>query len=371
MAKFIEDYETLAFPKPGRVLSQYTEEDIFKKWVNIKHRLELFKYEEESNDIREGYLQFMDDLDLFLDTFRELVLDITEAMEYYKEVKEHAAGIMRVAKRQERQSKKLQDSLLEHNIDPLDPLAKFSEIEKELEQRAALLLERKENMEKAEEEIAITEQLLQEKKSEMQLALKSRYTLTEKQKAVLLDEKDMILDGVEEWGSVTGACSHNHGIKSKPATIHMYCQMFPEFGAAIEVSKQLFKDKLEALMVERAIEGTENPQFGRGEYIGDYKIKDNKMFLELMKAKMPEVYNKKTITDNKASTQVNNTMNIISFANIDETKEGYTRDVGVVLDVDDTGKVQRITQEKKMLEFYKQKEGAEIIMPDDPPPADK
>jgi hypothetical protein len=95
------------------------------------------------------------------------------------------------------------------------------------------------------------------------------------------------------------------------------------------------------------------------------------MFLELMKAKMPEVYNKKTITDNKASTQVNNTMNIISFANIDETKEGYTRDVGVVLDVDDTGKVQRITQEKKMLEFYKQKEGAEIIMPDDPRPADK
>jgi hypothetical protein len=90
-----------------------------------------------------------------------------------------------------------------------------------------------------------------------------------------------------------------------------------------------------------------------------------------MKAKMPEVYNKKTLTDNKANTQVNNTMNIISFANIDETKEGYTRDVGVVLDVDDTGKVQRITQEKKMLEFYKQKEGAEIIMPDDPPPADK
>ena len=58
-------------------------------------------------------------------------------------------------------------------------------------------------------------------------------------------------------------------------------------------------------------------------------------------------------------------MNIISFANVDETKEGYTKDVGVVIDVDDTGKVQRVQQEKKMLEFYAKKDGAEIIMPEE------
>ena len=116
-------------------------------------------------------------------------------------------------------------------------------------------------------------------------------------------------------------------------------------------------------MVERAIEGTENPVFGKGEHIGDYKIKNDKLFMELMKAKVPEEYNKKAVETVK-NQQINN-MNIISFANVDETKDGFTKDVGVVLDVDDTGRVQRITQEKKMREFYEKKNGAMIIEPED------
>jgi hypothetical protein len=35
-----------------------------------------------------------------------------------------------------------------------------------------------------------------------------------------------------------------------------------------------------------------------------------------------------------------------------------------VLDVDDNGKVKRVQQEKKMLEYYSNKEGAEIIEPE-------
>lgn len=360
----IDDFETLNFPKPSKILSEYSEYSLLEEWAKIKKRLEFFQYLEDSNDIREGYLQFMDDSEKFLGVFRELILDISEAMKYYNSIKEHASAILKVARTQQRNTEKFQVSLLDKGIDPIDPLATVRVIEKEVDEKSTELLQRKANMDKVEEEIAITEQMLQEKKSEMQLALQTRYTLTEKQKVTLLEEKDEILDGVEEWGSISGACAHNRNIKSKPATIHMYCNKFPEFGAAIEVSKQLFKDKLEALMVERAIEGTENPQFSRGEYVGDYKIKDNKMFMELMKAKMPEVYNKKS-TEAKGNNTVNNTMNIISFANVDETKEGYTKNIGVVLDVDNTGKVERITQEQKMLDYYSKKDGAEIILPEE------
>lgn len=362
MTKEVDDFNILKFPKPGKALANYSEKSILNAWLDVRHRMEFFEYKEESNDVREGYLQFMDDKEKFLDLFREIVLDIVEAMKYYKEIREHAVAVMKIAKQQKRQNEKMTVELMDKGIDPLDPLASVRVIEEELDRRAEDLLKRKDKMDQLEEEIAITENMLQEKKSEMQLALETRYTLTEKQKVVLLEEKDAILDGIEEWGTIGGALAHNPSIKSKASTIQMYCHKFPEFGAAIEVSKQLFKDKLEAIMVERALEGTENPQFGKGEYIGDYKIKDNKMFLELMKAKMPEVYNKKA--DPKEKSTVNNTMNIISFANVDETKEGYARDIGVVLDVDNTGKVQRVQQEKKMLEYYKNKETAEIIEPE-------
>ena len=359
----IDDFQTLNFPKPGKILSQYTEKDILEMWLDVKHRLDYFQYKEETNDVREGYIQFMDDADKFLDIFRELVIDITEAMKYYKKLKEHASAIAKISRKQCQNNNKFIAAMQDKGIDPVDPLSTCRVIEEELDSRTEELLKRKDKMDKVEEEIAITEKLLLEKKSEMELALQTRYTLTEKQKMTLLEEKDMILDGVEQWGSITGACSHDNKIKSKPSTIHMYCSLFPEFGRAIEVSKQLFKDRLEALLVERAIEGTENPQFGKGEFIGDYKIKNDKLLLELMKAKMPEVYNKKSTEQTKGT--VNNTMNIISFANVDETKEGYMRDVGVVLDVDNTGKVERITQEQKLVDFYKNKPTAELIMPDE------
>lgn len=362
----IDEFETLSFPKPGKFLLNYTPEEFLNEWLDIKRRFEYFQYtdRENTNDVREGYEQFMDDADKFLDIFRELVLDITDAMKYYEKVKQHASAIMKVARKQKKDTDKFTASLLDKGIDPIEPMVTVDVIENQISMKAQELIRRNNKLEEVEQEIAITEQVLAKKKSEMELALQTRYSLTEKQKLTLLEEKDKILDGIERWGSVSGALSHDPSIASKASTIMMYCQKFPEFGAAIEVSKQMFKDRLEGIMVERAIEGTENPQFARGEYVGDYKIKDNKLLVELMKAKVPEVYNKKS-TETQKNT-VNNTMNIISFADIDETKEGYAKNVGVVLDVDNTGKVTRITQEKKMIDFYKNKDGAEIIMPEEP-----
>ena len=364
MAEIIDNFEEIKFPRPHEVLIKKNPSDFVAELADLKHRLEYFKYplDENSNDMREGYQQFMCDTEKYIQCMEELVLDIIEAMKYYREIEKHARAMCKVAKKYNKQADKYHNAMLDKGIDILNPLGTVQEIEKEVNAKVSELQRRKQNLDKVEEEIAITEGVLAKKKSEMELALQSRYTLTEKQKLTLLDEKDKILDGIEKWGSISGALSHDHSITSKASTIMMYCTKFPEFGEAISVSKQLFKDRLDGIMVERAIEGTENPVFGKGEYIGDYKIKDNKVLLELVKAKIPEEYNKKSIEVTK-NQQINN-MNIISFANIDETEQGYTRDVGVVLDVDETGKVKRITQEEKMVDFYSKKEGAEIILPD-------
>lgn len=373
------DLNMLQLPAPHHLLAKRTPEYFKKQLKDLTERLKDFQYLdlENSNDIREGYLQFMDDADKFLKYFEEIIVDICEAMRYYDSMREYYKGVSRITRQLNIYNETYHSALQKEGIDALNPMSTVNKIQEEINDRVRELQRRKQKLDEAEQDIAITADLLAKKKSEMELALQSRYTLTQLQKQVLLEEKDMILDGVEQWGSITGALSHNPKIKSNVQTIYSYCTMFPEFGKAIEISKALFKDRLQGIMVERAIEGTENPVFGKGEYIGDYKIKDNKLLVELMKAKVPEEYNKKS-TDSGKGVQVDN-INIISFANLDETKEGFTRDVGVVIDVDETGKVKRVQQEtqksldeirrvqqeEKMLEYYKNKPGAEIIEPED------
>ena len=373
------DIDELKLPQPHRILLTRTPETFKRQLASLKERLKNFKYAdfEDSNDYREGYLQFLDDADKFMGYFEEIIVDICDAMRYYESMKEYYRGLARVTKQLDINTKAYHSAMQKEGIDALDPLERVREVEKELDKKSGELQRRKKKLDEAEQEIAITADLLAKKKSEMELALQSRYTLTQMQKQILLEEKDLILDGVEQWGSIYGAVAHNPKIQSKVQTIYSYCTKYPEFGQAIEISKALFKDRLQGIMVERAIEGTENPVFGKGEYIGDYKIKDNKLLVELMKAKVPEEYNKKS-TDSGKGQPVNN-INIISFANLDETKEGFTKDVGVVIDVDETGKVKRvqqeatksldeirrIQQEEKMLEYYKNKPGAEIIEPED------
>lgn len=359
-----EKIAELKLPKEPKSLKKYSQQDFFNFLVELKDRLKEFKYlkGEDSNDVRESYEQFIDDADRFLEFFEALVIDITEAMQYYEDMKEQAKALEKVSKQFEQRNQQYQDALLEKGIDPLAPLDSAKEVEEAVRTKVYELQRRKQKLDEAEEEIAITADILAKKKSEMEEALRHRYTLTESQKQTLLEEKDKILDGIEQWGSIHTALSHDRTIKSKASTIYMYMQLFPEFGQAVNVSKLMFKDKLEGIMIDRAIEGTENPVFSKGEHVGDYKIKDNKLFLELMKAKVPEEYNKKAIETNK-SVRVDN-LNILSFANTDESKEGFVKDVGVVIDVDETGKVQRITQEKKLREFYGKKDGAEIIEPE-------
>ena len=367
-------YPDIVPPVPA-IIKTCSKEYLVSQLLSVFDRFDKFYYKEthNDNDLREAYLKFLSDAEQFKEWLREITADILELYEVYDTLRENAYKVREVTKQYATRIDKAQANASELGIDLLDPLKQNNEIRTAVEKEATDLLRRKKNMDKIEEEIAISEEMLKKKKSEMEIALQHRYTLSDMQKKVLIEEKDMILDGIEEWGTISGALKHNSKTTSKASTIMMYCQQFPEFGQAIEVSKTIFKDKVDSTLIERAIEGTENPQFFKGEHVGDYKIKDNKLILEIAKAKLPEQYNKKS-TENTKAQQVNN-ISITSFANINEADLGFKKDIGVVLDVDDTGKVERLTaedshvvdkferlkQQEKMLAFYKKKEGAQII----------
>jgi len=375
MAKELPDYMPVPLPNVPSLLKRCSKEYIVEQLLRLIHRFDQFYYKEthDNNDLREAHLKFLSDADQFKEWLKEITADILELYDVYDKLRDFSIKMQTISKMYATRINKARLTAEELGIDLLDPLKQPNDIKETVEKEAKDLLRRKKNMEEMEKEIAISEAMLQKKKSEMELALQSRYTLSDMQKKIMIEEKDLILDGIEEWGTITGALKHNPKITSKASTIMMYCQQFPEFGQAIEVSKTIFKDRVDSTLIDRAIEGTENPQFFKGEHVGNYKIKNDKLMLEIAKAKLPEQYNKKS-TENTKAQQVNN-ISITSFANINEADLGFKKDVGVVYDVDDTGKVERITtedssvadkmerlkQQEKMLAFYKKKEGALII----------
>lgn len=379
MAKEKRQFDIIDLPKQNLLIQKRTPEFIVGQLIDLQQRFDRFFYREshDDNDIREAHIQFLHDADRFKDWLRETTADILELYELYDAIREDVKKLKAVSEKYRNHIELARQEAIELGVDLLNPLGKPNEIAKAVKNQQKELMRRKQNMDEVEQEIVIKEEMLQKKKSEMELALQHRYNLTEAQKKVMIDEKDMILDGIEEWGTITGALSHNKKITSKASTILSYCQQFPEFNQAIEISKSIFRDKVDSTLIDRAIEGTQNPQFFKGECFGEFKIKNDKLLVELAKAKLPEQYNQKTKEVNK-NTQINN-VNITSFANINETDLGFKKDVGVVLNVDDTGKVERITtdegnleaekfkrlqDQEKMAKFYKKKEGAEIIEPD-------
>ena len=220
-------------------------------------------------------------------------------------------------------------------------------------------------MEKKEQELIIKQEELEQAMQDTNLARSSYYRLTEDEIKLFKEQRPLILAGVEKYGSISLAVKNNAKITMRPSSIMYYAKKHEQFSKDIDMACQVFKDSLDATLIDRALNGTTNPVFQKGEYIGDYAIKDNKLLVEVAKAKLPETYNPRAYAAAHPQSTGGTTINILSFDGVDETKHGYARNIGVVKSVDDSGRVERITQQRedsiKMLDFYKEKGTAEII----------
>lgn len=223
------------------------------------------------------------------------------------------------------------------------------------------LIREKKALEKKEQEYIIKQEELEIAIQDTNLAKTSYYFLSDAEIDLFQKQRPLILEGVEKHGSISLAIKNNAKITMRPSSIMYYAKKHQQFAQDLEIAKQVFKDNLDATLVDRAINGTMNPVFQKGEYIGEYAVKDNKLLVEVAKAKIPETYNPRAYAAANPQGPVGTTINIVSFDGVDETKHGYAKNIGVVQSVDDSGRVERITQAKQLTDFYKNKPGAEII----------
>lgn len=236
-----------------------------------------------------------------------------------------------------------------------------NEVRTEIRRKQELLVKEKEKVTELQNELIIKQEELQEAIQDTNLAKKSFYHLSEAEIELFNKEREKILKGVEQYGSISLAVQKDKSISMRVSSIMHYAAKHKQFGEDLEIAKKVFKDSLDAEMVDRALNGTMNPVFQKGEYIGDYAVKDNKLLIEVAKAKLPETYNPRAYAAANPQGPVGTTINILSFDGVDETKRGYAKNIGVVKSVDESGRVERITQNKKMIDYYKDKPGAEII----------
>lgn len=233
-------------------------------------------------------------------------------------------------------------------------------VREEVRRKQAGLHNRKKQVDKLEQEYIIKQEELEIAIKDTNLAKSSYYHLTEAEMLLFEEDREKILKGVEQYGSISLACQKDRSIKTRVSSIMHYAEKHKQFGQDIEIAKKVFKDSLDAELLDRALNGTLNPVFQKGEYIGDYAVKDNKLLVEVAKAKLPETYNPRAYAAQNPQSAGGTTINILSFDGVDETKRGYVKNIGVVKSVDDSGRVERITQSKKLVDFYKDK-GAEIL----------
>lgn len=243
----------------------------------------------------------------------------------------------------------------------------------ELRRKQEHLVRKKRMLDKQEQEYLIKQDELAIAIQDTNLAKNSYYRLSETEIELFEKERPKILSGIEKYGTIALACKKDPSIKMRPSSIMHYAQKHSQFAQDLEIAKQVFRDNVDAELIDRALNGTKNPVFQRGEYIGDYAVKDNKLLIELAKAKLPKEYNPRAYAAaHPQTTAGGTTINILSFDGVDETKRGFAKNIGVVKSVDDSGRVERITQNtaqnklkqmqdaKKMLDFYKEKGTAEI-----------
>lgn len=183
----------------------------------------------------------------------------------------------------------------------------------------------------------------------------SLFTPTPQEEKLFINEREAILNGIQQWGTVSRVLAKCPFITSKVWTIKYYQKKFPEFAMDMQMCYEIWKDQLDSEVIERALDGTEKPVFSKGEYIGEYKFKSDKLLELAAKAHVPEKYDRgKMDRIEGGGTQV--TYNIVNFQNVNEEDEGCIRDIGVVKAVDKNGRIERITKDKNIKQNKDSKE---------------
>lgn len=346
-------------------VSRRATQDPFDTLTQWYDKVIAFIDRENPNDLRPIRLRLVSKVDQVCAYIREKRMEYEIIKENIKEAKEEYAGVQKMIRKAEnvvekykRDLEKAKTNIIYTPDEQRKVINKYWNIQRNLQKET-------QKVEDKQQELLIKQDELAQAITDTELATSSYYTITEAERELFEVDRPKILAALEQKGNLAAALRFDKTIKSKLSSVVYYAEKYPAFKADLEMAKKIFKENLDSVVLERALEGTENPVFQKGEYIGDYKVKDNKLLMEVTKANIPEKYDRKAYAAEHPQSTTNNTINIISYENVDETKQGYTRNIGMVTDVDDSGRVKRIMQQNRLIDTASKRDNVEIIIPEE------
>ena len=173
----------------------------------------------------------------------------------------------------------------------------------------------------------------------------SFWKVSEHERVMFEEERPAFLNALCEVGTITGALKKAK-CTTPPRVITKLRKEIPEFDADIKIALDIFNDELHNEALDRALNGTERPAFYKGDFIGEFRHKNDKLLETVLKANLPEKYDRSKI-DKLPDSGSKVTYNIINYTTADETEEGFEKDIGVVKEVSSDGRIHRITSKKE------------------------
>lgn len=111
-------------------------------------------------------------------------------------------------------------------------------------------------------------------------------------------------------GRITEACKGTH---LTPDVVHHLNNREPSFKEDFEIAKKIFADRLDDIATERAINGTPTPTTFQGQHVQDIDVLDNRLLETVLKAKLPEKYDRKNLDRIPDAKKPQLNLNIVNF----------------------------------------------------------
>ena len=245
--------------------------------------------------------------------------------------------------------KQLNDTqkVIQNKCQILNKVGLLSMEDRSLDTREEKLRKREETVEAKKLEVENKIKLLEEQKDRA-IAIRdaqssSFYKPTVVEEEFFLGKREDFLTSYEEYGNIAKAAKEND---IRPSLIAFYKKKFPDFAGDMQIAYEMFKDRLDGELIDRAINGQEKASFYKGEVVDHYVEKNDGLLLAAAKAHVPEKYDRGKLDRIEGSTNNNVVVNMVSYSGVNPTDFGAVENVGVVSFVGEHGDMKRITNDK-------------------------
>ena len=297
------------------------------------------------------------DIEKLKGKLNQLNVSIRRQTRIQQDILEENSNLRAEQKKLKNENKRL-DKLVEKHLDEtqkviqnksqiLNKVGLLSMEDRSLDTREYKLLEKEKAVEAKKLEVDKQIQILAEQKDKAiairEAQTSSYYKPTAVEEEFFTTGREGFLAYYEEYGNIAKSAKAA-GIR--PSLIAFYKKKFPDFAGDMQIAYEMFKDRLDGELIDRAINGQEKASFYKGEVVDHYTEKNDGLLLAAAKAHVPEKYDRGKLDRIEGSTSNNVVVNMVSYSGVNPSDFGAVENVGVVSFVGEHGDMKRITNDR-------------------------